>query len=224
LRIRARFTKDGPARFASTLDFARMLARAATRAAIPMEYSQGHTRRPRISTGPALPVGIRSSAEYADFRLSRDLGPEEFRALLGPALPPGVELLGAWELPEGSKSLCAAADAAEYRCRGLQGERALSVASALSAGPARECRVLGDSLVMILDCSPAHTVNPVSALQEAGVPREESLSLDIERSALYTMREGRIVPPEDGNRGGASSNEERDADKRGRDGGPCCDP
>jgi radical SAM-linked protein len=65
-RIRMKFSKTGRIRFLSHLDFMTLFHRAAVRAGVAIAFSQGFNPHPKISFGPALPVGMESESEYLD--------------------------------------------------------------------------------------------------------------------------------------------------------------
>jgi radical SAM-linked protein len=69
-RVRITFTKEGATRYISHLDLARAVERALNRAGLPVAYSQGFNRRPRLSLAAALPLGYTSEAEMADVWLT----------------------------------------------------------------------------------------------------------------------------------------------------------
>ena len=69
-RMRMTFTKEGTARYISHLDLARAVERALNRAGLPIAYTQGFNRRPRLSLAAALPLGYTSQAEIADVVLA----------------------------------------------------------------------------------------------------------------------------------------------------------
>ncbi len=104
-RLRLTFSKDGPARFISHLDLARALERALNRAALPVAYSQGFNRRPRLSLAAALPLGYTSTAEVADVWLTEPVEPETFRARLMARMAPGIAILDVSEAPLTAPSL-----------------------------------------------------------------------------------------------------------------------
>lgn len=91
-RLRFRYTKSGPARFTSTRDFSRAFERALRRAGIPMAYSSGFNRHPRISYANAAPTGAATQAEYVEIGLAEVCDPEKVRAALAAALPPGMDI------------------------------------------------------------------------------------------------------------------------------------
>ena len=104
-RLRLTFSKDGPARFISHLDLARALERALNRAALPVAYTQGFNRRPRLSLAAALPLGYTSAAEVADVWLTEPVEPEAFRARLMARMAPGIVVLAVEEAPLAAPSL-----------------------------------------------------------------------------------------------------------------------
>src|SRR5262249_13102112 len=59
-RVRPRYRKVGPARFTGTRELSTTSLRAARRARLPVAFSRGHHPLPRLSFGPALPVGVSS--------------------------------------------------------------------------------------------------------------------------------------------------------------------
>ncbi len=88
-RVRLMYSKLDTARFLGAKEVATLFARAARRARLPLAYSQGYHPLPRLSFGPALPVGIESEAEFLDIELSEVLSPEEVQERLGAELPHG---------------------------------------------------------------------------------------------------------------------------------------
>ncbi len=98
-RLRFRFGKDGPARFISHLDLARALERALNRARLPVAYTQGFNRRPRLQFAAALPLGFTSEAELADVWLLEQVEPETARQQLMSRMAPGITVHEIWQVP-----------------------------------------------------------------------------------------------------------------------------
>ncbi len=92
-RLRVRYAKRGRLRFASHRDFSRAFERALVRAGIPMAYSSGFTRHPRISYAGAAPTGAASEAEYLEIGLAQPADPEEVHRRLDASLPPGLDVV-----------------------------------------------------------------------------------------------------------------------------------
>ena len=112
-RLRIRFAKRGRLRFTSHRDFARAFERALRRAEVPMAYSAGFTPHPKISYVGASPTGAASEAEYLEIGLARVVEPEQLRAALDAALPPGLDVLEA--VPAGPGSLAERIVASAWR-------------------------------------------------------------------------------------------------------------
>lgn len=92
-RLRVRYAKRGPLRFTSHRDFARAFERALRRAEVPMAYSAGFSPHPKISYAGAAPTGVASEAEYLEIGLARACAPDDVRAVLDAALPPGLDVV-----------------------------------------------------------------------------------------------------------------------------------
>ena len=98
-RLRLTFSKNGPARYISHLDLARALERSLNRAELPVAYTQGFNRRPRLSLAAALPLGYTSVAEVVDVWLTEPVAAEVLRERLTARLAPGLGLLAVTEVP-----------------------------------------------------------------------------------------------------------------------------
>jgi len=90
MRIRARVFKLEEARFLSHLEMVMAFHRAAKRAHLPLVYSRGFHPLPRISFQGALPLGVESLAERADFELLEPIKAETFMEKLNGKLPEGL--------------------------------------------------------------------------------------------------------------------------------------
>jgi radical SAM family uncharacterized protein/radical SAM-linked protein len=97
-KIRSRFIKVGDARFLGHLEMVDVFVRAARRAAIPMQFSEGFHPLPRISFTNPLPVGTESLAEYMDLDLGRYMKAGEFQERFNRELPPGLRIIQATEM------------------------------------------------------------------------------------------------------------------------------
>ena len=104
-RLRLTFSKEGATRYISHLDLARAVERALNRAGLPVAYSQGFNRRPRLSLAAALPLGYTSEAEVADIWLAEVVAPELFQEQLAQCMPPGIGVRQVVEVPLASPSI-----------------------------------------------------------------------------------------------------------------------
>lgn len=92
-------------RYIGHLDLARALARAVNRARLPVAYTQGFNRQPRLSLAAALPLGYTSDAELADIWLLEAMSPDEVQTQLASKLPPGIALHRIDDIPLNAPSL-----------------------------------------------------------------------------------------------------------------------
>ena len=104
-RIRLTFSKQGPARFIGHLDVARTLERSLNRAEIPVAYTQGFNRRPRLSIAAALPLGFTSVHELADIWLAEEMLAGDVKMQMNPAMAPGIRVLKTHDVPISAPSI-----------------------------------------------------------------------------------------------------------------------
>ncbi|NEK60254.1 DUF2344 domain-containing protein [Geodermatophilus sabuli] len=135
-KLRLRYTKRGPLRFASHRDLARALERALRRAQVPMAFSAGFSPHPKISYVGAAPTGAASEAEYVEIGLAQARDPDAVRAALDAALPPGIDVVECVEAAEGGGSLADRIDAATWRVE-LPGVEPADLGAAVEALLAR---------------------------------------------------------------------------------------
>jgi radical SAM-linked protein len=114
-KLRLRYTKRGPLRFASHRDLARALERALRRAQVPMAFSAGFSPHPKISYMGAAPTGAASEAEYVEIGLAVRCDPEAVRVALDASLPPGIDVLECVEAGEGTGGLAERLDGTRWR-------------------------------------------------------------------------------------------------------------
>lgn len=114
-RLRLTFSKFGAARYIGHLDLARTLERALNRSHIPVAYSQGFNRRPRLTMAAPLTLGYTSEAELADIWLTELADPVEVRRRLMDRMAPGIEVTQMVDVPLAGPSLQQSLMAAEYQ-------------------------------------------------------------------------------------------------------------
>jgi len=120
-RWRLRYSKAGTIRLLSHLDMIRLVARIFRRAGVKVALSKGFHPQPRISFGPALPLGVEGRSEYLDAKILSDHEPGELVKRLNDSSPQGLYFDAAEIIDKGEPSLSAAAVAARYRIRRLNG-------------------------------------------------------------------------------------------------------
>jgi radical SAM family uncharacterized protein/radical SAM-linked protein len=104
-RYRARFAKDGPARFLSHNDLTNALRRAFRRAGVKVLRSRGFHPKMLVSYLPALPLGMAGRSECLEFKSDREFGEPEFLARVNGCLPAGLRFLTLECLAPGEPSL-----------------------------------------------------------------------------------------------------------------------
>ncbi|APR84096.1 Hypothetical protein A7982_09445 [Minicystis rosea] len=116
-RYRFRYHKTGATALLGHLDVIRELPRVMRRVGQEMVYTRGFHPKPDMSFGPALSLGVLSVDEYADIRLSRDLGPEELAGLTAAMTaqsPAGLVFTGAIKLVPEDLGVTRMIDGARY--------------------------------------------------------------------------------------------------------------
>ncbi|MCO5193397.1 MAG: TIGR03936 family radical SAM-associated protein [Anaerolineae bacterium] len=114
-RLRITFRKEGPTRYISHLDLARTWERALNRAQMPMAYTHGFNRRPRMQFAAALPLGVTSSAELVDILLVERMGLEQAQVQIMQRMAPGITVTHIAEIGLREPSLPASIVSATYR-------------------------------------------------------------------------------------------------------------
>lgn len=207
-RHRFRFSKTGPTRYIGHLDLARTLERAFNRAKIPVAYTQGFNRRPRMQFASALPLGFTSRAELADVWLAETMPPAEMETRLMAKMAPGITIHQVWEVPLSAPNLQTVTVAADYEALVMDrlpaGVLADRIAALLSAGTILrerkgkpyDLRPLVESLTLIAEGAeplrlhmrlallPGKTGRPDEVLAELGF---DPLDVRVERTAIHLV-------------------------------------
>jgi radical SAM-linked protein len=113
-RLRLTFSKNGPARYIGHLDLARTMERSLNRAQVPIAYSQGFNRRPRLSFAAPLPLGYTSEYELADIWLLKEVDPQEVIEQMMRKMAPGISMTVVEQVPLGAPSLQSITASARY--------------------------------------------------------------------------------------------------------------
>lgn len=108
------YGKLGLSRYLSHLEVGRLIDRAGRRAKWPIAYSGGFHPHPKLSFGPALPVGVIGENEFFDVELTEDWTPEQLVASLNETLHEGFTIHSAVRLKAGDASIDASTDRFDY--------------------------------------------------------------------------------------------------------------
>jgi len=112
-KARIEYKKTHAARFTSHLDTMRIFVRALRKGNIRVAYSRGFHSHPKIASGPPLPLGFTSRAEYMDIEFEEQI-PSMLRKVLNNSLAPGFEVLKVKPVISKAESLNSAIKIAEY--------------------------------------------------------------------------------------------------------------
>ena len=114
LKVRIKFTKEGPIKFVGHLDTMRYFQKAIRRAGLPVAFSGGYSPHMIMSFAAPLGVGVESLGEYFDLELTKTIPTSQIRDLLDAQMTEGVHVLSARKVEDGkagkAMSLVAAAD------------------------------------------------------------------------------------------------------------------
>jgi radical SAM-linked protein len=113
-RLRVRFKRGSEVKFISHLDLIRLWHRALRRAGVELAYSEGFSPHPRISLAAPLALGVTSDNELMDVFVAGYISPHVFTAGVGRQLPPGVEIVQAYQIAPTLPSLQSQVRYAEY--------------------------------------------------------------------------------------------------------------
>ncbi len=116
-RFRLRYGVRGRLRFLSHLEMMGLLARALSRAGIPVAYSQGFHPHPKIAMGPARPVGVAGLNEYFDLTVAGSLFEDDLVVRLNRVLPEEIRISGVNWIPNQTAAVSSVIRFGEYRVR-----------------------------------------------------------------------------------------------------------
>lgn len=114
MRVRFLFKKGEPVRFISHLDMMRTFARAMRRAGLPVALSRGFNPHPRMVFALPLAVGATSEMDVLDVDFSEPVSVLQAVEGLNEALPAGLCVCVAREIPQSSPPAMSVVEAAEY--------------------------------------------------------------------------------------------------------------
>ena len=114
MKVRIKFTKEGPMKFVGHLDTMRYFQKAIRRAELPIAFSGGYSPHMIMSFAAPLGVGVTSTGEYFDMELTSTIPTDEICQRLNNQMADGIRVLSARQVEDGkaskAMSLVAAAD------------------------------------------------------------------------------------------------------------------
>ena len=114
MKVRIKFSKEGPVKFVGHLDTMRYFQKAIRRANLPVAFSGGFSPHMIMSFAAPLGVGTESLGEYFDLELAETVPTSEITRRLDAVMVEGVHVLSTRQVEDGkagkAMSLVAAAD------------------------------------------------------------------------------------------------------------------
>lgn len=114
MKVRIKFSKEGPMKFVGHLDTMRYFQKAVRRAGLPAAFSGGYSPHMIMSFAAPLGVGTESLGEYFDLELTETMPTDEIVRRLNKTMAEGVQVISARQVEEGkagkAMSLVAASD------------------------------------------------------------------------------------------------------------------
>lgn len=114
VKVRIKFSKEGPVKFLGHLDTMRYFQKAIRRAQIPVAFSGGYSPHMIMSFASPLGVGVESMGEYFDMELAETMPTAKITARLNEVMCEGFSVLHTVQVEDGkaskAMSLVAAAD------------------------------------------------------------------------------------------------------------------
>lgn len=223
MKIRMKFSKNGPIKFIGHLDVMRYFQKAIRRAEIDIAYSQGFSPHQIMSFAQPLGVGIESNGEYVDVELNSVTSAEDIKVKLNAVMNEGIRIESVKMLPEGAMNAMASVAASKYlisikddyqiksdyfgQCTKLYEKEHIYIVKKtkkseieMDLKPAIfEMEHTEDGLIMLVDSSSSGNIKPNLFLEEVcrvnGL-EYNSLAFAIRRLEMYTKvdDEGKLVP------------------------------
>ena len=114
MKVRIKFSKEGPVRFIGHLDIMRYFQKAIRRAGIVIAYSTGFSPHQIMSFASPLSVGHESCGEYFDVELNSITDTEDIKMRLNQTMAEGIQILQVAVLDETEGNAMASVAAADY--------------------------------------------------------------------------------------------------------------
>ena len=114
MKVRIKFSKEGPVRFIGHLDIMRYFQKSIRRAGIDIAYSTGFSPHQIMSFASPLSVGHESCGEYFDVELNSITDTEDIKMRLNQTMAEGIQILQVAVLDETEGNAMASVAAADY--------------------------------------------------------------------------------------------------------------
>ena len=114
LKIRIKFSKQGPVKFIGHLDTMRYFQKLIRRSGIDIAYSEGYSPHQKMSFAQPLSVGVESNAEYMDIEVNSAVSSENLIEKMNSFQAEGFFITDAVMLPDNAENAMASVYAADY--------------------------------------------------------------------------------------------------------------
>ena len=123
MKLRIKFSKQGPVKFIGHLDLMRYFQRAVRRAGIDIKYSEGFNPHQIMSFGAPLRVGLTSNGEYMDIEVNAIESCEKLAKRLNEEMAKGIRILDCKRLSDNAKNAMSLVTAADYSVTFREGKK-----------------------------------------------------------------------------------------------------
>lgn len=114
MKVRIKFSKNGPIKFIGHLDVMRYFQKAIRRAEIDVAYSKGFSPHQIMSFAQPLGVGVESDGEYVDVELNSAPSSKAVMNKLNEVMNEGIKIEAVKMLSEGAINAMASVAASKY--------------------------------------------------------------------------------------------------------------
>ncbi len=184
MRVALHFSKLGPVRYVSHLDFQTLWQKAFVMAGIKLIMTQGFNPRPKLRFALPLATGYQSAGELVEAYLQEEMDGKELVADLNKCLPRGVKVLGLTRLPEPFPKLTSLVDGLRYRVESSHGFADADISSIVDGHEVLAADVVDGSLELVIAVREQRSVRPEN-MAKALIPQVDCL--DVTRMKIYTL-------------------------------------
>lgn len=115
MKIRMKFSKNGPLKFVGHLDIMRYFQKVFRRSKVDIAYSKGYSPHQILSFAAPLGLGVTSDGEYLDAQFHSVKSSKEMLAIINAQMNEGITLLEFKQLPDKCKNAMSSVAGADYR-------------------------------------------------------------------------------------------------------------
>lgn len=222
MKIRMKFSKNGPIKYIGHLDVMRYFQKAIRRAEIDIAYSQGFSPHQIMSFAQPLGVGVESDGEYVDVELNSAQSARDIKDKLNTVMNEGIKIESVKKLSDGTMNAMASVAASKYliyikegyefdvdffsQCIKLGQKEHIYIVKKTKKSEVEmdlkpaifEMEITQDGLILFVDSSSSGNIKPNLVLEE--VCRENGieynpLAFAIRRLDMFTRNiKGKLVP------------------------------